>query len=64
MLEYVRQFVWRLVDPQRLEADHLNQLNTFSNQRHVSPILSTFYISKSMAEVSGVQGGTLDLVAW
>lgn len=52
---------WILRD---LEADHLNQLNTFSNQRHVSPILSTFLISKSMAEVSGVRGGALDLVAW
>lgn len=31
-----------------------NQLNTFSNQCHVSPALCTLLISKSMFGVSGV----------
>lgn len=40
------------------------RLTTSSDQRHASPILSTSLISKSMAEVSGVQRRVLDLVAW
>lgn len=60
---YVVLFIWRFVVFWDWRQTTL-PVNRLFQSACASPILSTFLISKSMAEVSRVQGTVLDPVAW